>query len=91
MAVYEFLRKIPLFAEMTESDLQSLCLIVQDIDLPAGQMLFEEGSEGDIAYIVESGEVDIVKTSDNREILLAVRGPGEVFGEMALLLARTRN
>ncbi len=91
MAVYEFLRKIPLFSEMTEDDLQSLCLIVQDVDLPAGQMLFEEGSEGDTAYIVESGEVDIVKTSDNREILLAKRGPGEVFGEMALLLDQPRS
>ncbi len=91
MAVYEFLRKIPLFSEMTEEDLQSLCLIVQDVDLPAGQMLFEEGSEGDTAYIVESGEVDIVKTSDNREILLAKRGPGEVFGEMALLLDQPRS
>ncbi|HRQ15062.1 MAG TPA: ATP-binding protein [Promineifilum sp.] len=91
MAIYDFLRKIPLFAEMTESDLQSLCLIVQDIDLPAGQMLFEEGSEGDTAYIIESGEVDIVKTSDNREILLAVRKPGDVFGEMALLLDQPRS
>ena len=91
MAVYEFLRKIPLFAEMTEDDLQSLCLIVQDVDLPAGHILFEEGSEGDTAYIVESGEVDIVKISDNREILLAKRGPGEVFGEMALLLDQPRS
>jgi signal transduction histidine kinase len=91
MASYEFLRKIPLFSEMEDSDLQSLCLIVKDLDLPAGQVLFEEGSEGDTAFIIESGEVDIIKTSDNREILLAKRGPGEVFGEMALLLDQPRS
>ena len=91
MANYEFLRKISLFSEMEESDLQTLCLIVQEVFLPAGEILFEEGSEGDTAYIIESGEVDILKTSDNREILLAKRGPGEVFGEMAMLLNQPRS
>lgn len=91
MANYEFLRNVPLFSEMKDSDLESLCMIVQEVDLPAGEVLFDEGSEGDTAYIVESGEVDIVKTSDNREILLAKRGPGEVFGEMALLLDQPRS
>ena len=91
MASYEFLRKIPLFSEMKESDLATLCLIVQEVDLPAGEVLFEEGSDGDTAYIIESGEVDIIKTSDNREILLAKRGPGEVFGEMAMLLNQARS
>jgi signal transduction histidine kinase len=88
---YDFLRNVPLFAEMSDSDLASLCLIVQEVNLPAGQMLFEEGDEGDTAYIVEKGEVDIVKRSDNREIFLAKRGPGEVFGEMALLLGQPRS
>ncbi|MBP6786245.1 MAG: cyclic nucleotide-binding domain-containing protein [Candidatus Promineofilum sp.] len=91
MANFEFLRKVPLFAEMSDSDLESMCLIVQELHLRAGEVLFEEGSAGDTAYIVERGEVDIVKTSDNREILLAKRSEGEVFGEMALLLDQPRS
>lgn len=91
MSKFEFLRKVPLFAEMDDSDLQSLCLIVQEVDLPAGEVLFEEGSEGDTAYIIESGEVEIIKKTDGREVLLAKRGPGEVFGELALLLDQPRS
>ena len=91
MANFEFLRNVPLFAEMSDSDLESMCLIVQELHLRAGEVLFEEGSDGDTAYIVERGEVDIVKTSDNREILLAKRSQGEVFGEMALLLDQPRS
>ena len=90
MANYEFLRKIPLFAELANDDLESLCQIVREYHLPEGDVLFEEGDSGDIAYIIRSGEVDIVKISQNREILLAKRGPGEVFGEIALVFDSPR-
>lgn len=90
MANYEFLRKIPLFAALPDEDLQSLCLIVQDYHLPAGEILFEEGSPGDMAYIIRAGEVEIVKISQKREILLATRGPGDVFGEIALIFDSPR-
>ena len=59
MANYDFLRKIPLFSALPDDDLASLCQIVREMELPAGQVLFEEGSIGDMAYIIESGEVEI--------------------------------
>ncbi len=90
MANYEFLRKIPLFAELANDDLESLCQIVREYHLPEGEVLFQEGDSGDVAYIIRSGEVDIVKSSQNREILLAKRGPGEVFGEIALVFDSPR-
>lgn len=90
MENYEFLRKIPLFEELPDEDLESLCQIVVEQHLPAGEVLFEEGSSGDMAYIIRSGEVDIFKVSQNREIFLAKRGPGEVFGEIALLFDTER-
>lgn len=90
MANYDFLRKIPLFSELPDDDLESLCQIVKEFHLPAGEVLFEEGSAGDVAYIIRSGEVEIVKMSQNREILLAKRGPGEVFGEIALVFDSPR-
>ena len=55
------------------------------MDLPAGSLLFEEGDKGDHAYVINEGEIDIVKITDDREMLIARRGPGEVIGEMALL------
>ena len=90
MASYDFLRKIPLFSALPDEDLASLCQIVRELQLPAGEVLFEEGSIGDMAYIIESGEVEIIKVSQKREILLATRGPGEVFGEIALVFDSPR-
>ena len=59
--------------------------MVDRIHLPAGQELFAEGSRGDRAYVIESGELEILKASGNRPILLAVRKTGDVIGEIALL------
>jgi CRP/FNR family transcriptional regulator len=78
---------VDFFAELPESDLARLCQIIEKVELPAGQELFAEGSPGDRAYIIEEGELEIVKSSDGRELLLEMRAnkPGTVIGEMALL------
>lgn len=83
--MYDFLRKIPLFADLSEDDLSRLCDMVERVRLSAGQQLFAEGDRGDRAYVIESGELEVVKTSGSRPVLLAVRKPGEVIGEIALL------
>ncbi|MEO5375296.1 MAG: cyclic nucleotide-binding domain-containing protein [Alphaproteobacteria bacterium] len=51
----------------------------------AGTEIFIEGDEGDIAYVIESGQVAISKDIDGRDIVLGTVGPQGVFGEMALL------
>lgn len=79
------LRAIPLFAELEHEDLERLAAGIEHIELPSGALLFEEGDEGDHAYIIEKGEIEIIKVTDDREVLIARRGPGEVIGEMALL------
>jgi signal transduction histidine kinase/predicted CoA-binding protein len=83
--VYEFLKKVPLFAGMSEEDFARLCEMVEEVQLPAGAQLFAEGSPGMRAYVIEDGELEIIKQSGKREVLLAIRGPGEVIGEMALV------
>ncbi|MDR7035283.1 MULTISPECIES: EAL domain-containing protein [Methylobacterium] len=55
------------------------------ITLPAGTILFEEGEPGAYAYLITSGRIEIFLRRDGREIPLAVRGAGEIFGEMAIL------
>lgn len=49
------------------------------------EVIFEEGSYGEEMYIVHSGEVKLVKNSTQRGIVIASIGPGEFFGEMALV------
>src|SRR5262252_9045854 len=52
---------------------------------PAGTVLFREGDKGSTMYVLRSGKVKIWKHISDTEITLAVLGPGEFFGEMALL------
>lgn len=84
------LRSVPLFQGLSDDDFAGLAAGAEAIDLDAGDVVFSEGDEGDRAYVIVSGELDIVKITDGREILLARRGPGEVIGEMALLDAAPR-
>ena len=81
----ERLRQVRLFAELTDDDLVRICQGVEDRALTPGEVLFSEGERGDTAYVVVSGQVEIIKAMGRRETLLAMRGPGDVIGEMALL------
>ncbi len=90
MAVYNFLKRVPLFAELPEKDLARLCEMVEEVDLKAGDLLFSEGDLGNHAYVIRKGEVEVLKASQRRDVLLAVRTEGEVIGEMALLEDTTR-
>jgi signal transduction histidine kinase/predicted CoA-binding protein len=88
--MYDFLKKIPLFSSLPDEDLERLCEMVTEVSLPAGAELFSEGSPGDTAYVIEEGEIEIMKASGGRMVLLAVRKSGEVIGEMSLLEAAPR-
>jgi signal transduction histidine kinase/predicted CoA-binding protein len=88
--MYEFLKRVPLFASMPDHDLDRLCEMVLEIDLKAGDQLFDEGSDGDMAYIIEEGEIEILKASGGKNVLLAVRKSGDVIGEMSLLESAPR-
>lgn len=81
----DFLRKIRLFSDLSENDFSMLSNMVEEVRVTAGEELFQEGSKGNHAYVIQEGELEIIKKSSGRPVLLAVRGPGEVIGEMALL------
>lgn len=88
--MYDSLRRVPLFADLEEADLERLSELTERVTLAPGEVLFTEGSEGDRAYVVESGSMEILKQARNREILVATSGPGAVIGEMAILQAMPR-
>ena len=52
---------------------------------PAGHLLFEQDEPGSRMYIIKKGQVRIFREVEHGELLLALLGPGEFFGEMALL------
>jgi putative ABC transport system ATP-binding protein len=59
--------------------------------LAAGQMLFAQGDEGDVAYVVESGEIQLVRErAEGGEEVVQRAGPGYYFGELAPLFGMRR-
>ena len=56
-------------------------MLVEEVDLPAGRVLFNQGDSAQELFIVVSGEVRVERNGS----VLAVRGPGEFFGEIALV------
>lgn len=83
--MFDSLRKSELFGELSDDDLQRLCLTTEYVRLAAGETLFTQGSPGDKAYFIQEGLLEILNTAGGREVLIAVRKPGELIGEMALL------
>jgi CRP-like cAMP-binding protein len=81
----EGLGRSPLFAALEPAAQQELRAQMAEVHLPRGQSLFDEGDPGDRLYVVTEGKVKLGRTAgDGRENLLAVMGPGEMFGELSL-------
>lgn len=49
-----------------------------------GEIIFKEGDIGDVMYVVQSGQVDIIKNTPSGRIKIATLGSGDIFGEMAM-------
>jgi len=80
------LQHMPLFSGLPESGLRELAAFTLHQRFPRGHTIFCRGDSGDRAFIILQGEVDlIVDSPDGRELILARLGPGEHFGEMALI------
>ena len=71
--MFDFLKKVPLFGDLPKADLLRLCEDVEEVTLSSGEELFAEGSTGDKAYVVKEGELEILKASSGRDVLLADR------------------
>jgi CRP/FNR family transcriptional regulator len=82
----ELLRSVPLFADLEEDELERFSRVAVPRSFPAGTRVFHEGDRSDACYIVREGSFRVTREhSDGRAITLATLGPGEVFGELAML------
>jgi CRP/FNR family transcriptional regulator, cyclic AMP receptor protein len=83
--VDEVLRSAPLFRELDDEAASALRASMVEVRLARGDVLFREGDTGDRVYVVIDGKVKLGRTSsDGRENLLAILGPGQMFGELSL-------
>jgi CRP/FNR family cyclic AMP-dependent transcriptional regulator len=85
-ATAQALRCIPLFSGLSPDKLAQLAAAALYQSFPRGQIIFSRGDAGDRAFVIVNGAIDLVIDSpDGRELILSRLGPGEHFGEMALL------
>jgi CRP-like cAMP-binding protein len=75
------LHAIPLFKGLGAEELLPVAGIATHVSHAAGEVIFEEGALGDHLYVTSSGRVEISRGGQR----IAELGPGECFGEMALL------
>ncbi len=82
----EFLQQIPLFHSLRTEDIQRLSSAIRTQSLKKGEVLFRKGSEGTVLYVIKKGRVKIVLPSrSGDEVIPAIFGETDFFGEMALL------
>jgi uncharacterized membrane protein len=80
------LAQVELFEHLNEEDRVRLAEVVDLRTLAAGATLFNAGEPGDSLFVVRDGEVELfIKDTAGQKIVLTVAGPGEIFGELALL------
>jgi CRP-like cAMP-binding protein len=83
--VDDVVRRAPLFAGLDDDAADALRATMTPVRVRRGQAVFAEGEPGDRLFVITSGKVKLGQTSgDGRENLLAVLGPGEMFGELSL-------
>ncbi|MFY0409720.1 Crp/Fnr family transcriptional regulator [Solicola sp. PLA-1-18] len=82
---HDVLRQAPLFSGLDDEAAASLGSSMTSLTIRRGEVLFHEGDSGDRLYVVTDGKIKLGRTSaDGRENLLAILGPGQMFGELSL-------
>jgi ABC-type multidrug transport system ATPase subunit/ABC-type multidrug transport system permease subunit len=87
----ESLRMVPIFSGCSPAELAAIASSLQTVSVPAGTVIFHEGDRGDALYIVNSGQVRVVSDVETQKVIFAHLGPGEFFGEMALMTGAPRS
>jgi len=83
---------VPLFANLDAESLRELEQAARPRSFRAGEIIFHRDDPGQMLYVIKQGKVRIYITSpDGQEVTLAVFGPGDYFGELAILDGRPRS
>jgi uncharacterized membrane protein len=82
----DLLATIQMFELLNEDDRIALAKVIDELNLPEGHTLFQAGDPGDSLFIVQSGEIELfIKDTAGQKITLTTAGPGDMFGELAML------
>ena len=88
----DFLKDIVLFSGLEDKDLERIENVMTIKTYPKNSMIVLEEEFGDTVYIVRSGTIKITRLNDEgKEVILALMGAGEFFGELAALDGEARS
>jgi CRP/FNR family cyclic AMP-dependent transcriptional regulator len=91
-ATAELLRGVPLFAELSEPELQKIARVAVPRNYPGGTIILREGDPGDTCYVLERGQARVTRQhADGRTITLTNVSTGEIFGELAMFGGEVRS
>jgi CRP/FNR family transcriptional regulator len=86
------LRSARVFSTLSDDELAHVARVTMSRRFDAGAIVFKEGDEGSTCYIVRTGRTRAIREHpDGRSITLAHFGPGDIFGEMAMLDGERRS
>jgi CRP/FNR family transcriptional regulator, cyclic AMP receptor protein len=80
-APVEALRRVPLFADLTDAEIGQIALLFKERHFAAGETVVKEGADGAAFFLIDSGEAVVSVAGDQRPPLQA----GDYFGEIALI------
>jgi HEAT repeat protein len=82
-----FLRKVPLFEALPPQELEPIAAAAEEEVFSEGELLAVRGEPGDTLYVIVDGQVQVLGAGEQE---LAVRGPGDFIGEMAVISSKPR-
>lgn len=86
-----FFKRVPLFSTLSPADLKQVAAISQEELFSDGEVIAEQGEQGDTMFVIVSGEVRVCLEKDGQEMEVARRAAGEYVGELSLLTREPRN
>lgn len=83
--ILHFLLEAPMFGDLDPAELSEIVRVMQVQKLRPGQFVFREGDVGDAWYVLYEGQVEVLKHGLLERSPIAILGPRQCFGEMAIL------
>ena len=88
----ELLKRVPLFEELSESELDALSQVALLRTFPKDRVVIMAEEGGDSLFVIHDGQVKVsIVSEDGREVILSILGEGNFFGEMSLLDGHPRS
>lgn len=81
----ELLRQVPIFSNVAASNLKLLAFVSERLCYAEGDVLFEQGGEGDSAYVIIKGHVNVTVDSPSGPVVVATLKEKQIVGEIAIL------